>query len=441
MFSSKLMRSSSLAVLSAGMLLSIAACGGGDSEVGQSQNNIGGNPVEFSERGPITLASEKDLSGIVTKQIEEWNAEHPGEEVTLMDLGDSADQQRQQMIQNAQTKSDTYTILTMDVVWTAEFAANQYIDPLPGDEFDLDAMLPATVDSATYAGNLYGIPQRTDAALLYYRTDLLEAAGINSPPETWDELKDDCDKIKEIDGNQDLICYGAQLNKYEGLTVNTTEVINSAGGDVISEDGTTVTVNTSEAKEGLEFLIDGLEDGYIDPGELTWREDDGRSAFQDGKVIFLRNWPFVYALVDVEDGSSEVAGKFAVAPIPGKDGIGVSSVGGYNLAINKYAKNKGTALDFIKFIASEDQQRTQLETASRAPIIASLYDDAELQAQLPYLGALKESLENAVPRPKVVKYGDVTLAIQDSAYAALQGDVSADDALAEMEQRLQSLID
>ena len=89
-------------------------------------------------------------------------------------------------------------------------------------------------------------------------------------------------------------------------------------------------------------------DGTIPKGAITWQEEQGRQAFQDGELIFHRNWPYVYALAQKTDGSSKVAGKFDVAPLPGVAGPGVSSLGGHNFAIAANAENKGTAADFME---------------------------------------------------------------------------------------------
>ncbi len=51
-------------------------------------------------------------------------------------------------------------------------------------------------------------------------------------------------------------------------------------------------------------------------------------------------------------------GKFDVAPLPGITGPGVSSLGGHNYAIAKYAENKGTAVDFLKFMSSPEIQKS-----------------------------------------------------------------------------------
>ncbi len=85
---------------------------------------------------------------------------------------------------------------------------------------------------------------------------------------------------------------------------------------------------------------------------------------------------------------------------------------------SKYAKNKGAAIDFIKFLSSEEEQKKRVMASANPPTLESLYNDTDLVKKYPYLPTLVDSIKNANPRPKVVKYGDATLAIQDAAYKA-----------------------
>jgi len=415
----------------------VALAGCGDSGSDNAGGDGGGGAAPALEgRGPIKFATGKDTSGNMQKLVDEWNGAHPDEQVTITELPESADDQRNQMIQNAQAKSTEFTILNLDVVWTAEFAANRWVVELPQDQFELDKFLEPAVNTAKYRDNLYAVPVYSDGGLLFYRKDLLDAAGVTEAPKTWDEMKAACDKVKAT--NASIGCYAGQFDKYEGLTVNFSEAVQSAGGSILDESGAP-TVNSQEAKDGLNFLVNGVKTQEIPAAAVTYQEETGRRAFQDGQLIFHRQWPYQYAKANATDGSSTVAGKFAVAPLPGKDGPGVSTLGGHNFAISAFAENKATALDFIKFFTSEKAERSNLLATSQAPTLASLYDDADLLKQFPYLSTLKESILNAVPRPQAVKYGDVTAAIQEAAYGAMNGETTTDDALKDLQTKLEEL--
>ncbi|HEY0450886.1 ABC transporter substrate-binding protein [Actinophytocola sp.] len=426
------------AALLAAAAVVLGGCGSSGSGGGDNSGGGGGAAPKLEGRGPITFATGKDTSGNMQKLVDQWNTDHPDEKVTITELPEAADEQRNRMIQNAQVESAEYSVLNLDVIWTAEFAANRWIVALPQDQFDLDKFLKPAVDTAMYRDKMYAMPVYSDGGLLYYRKDLLTKAGVSEPPKTWAEMKTACDKVKALPEAKSIGCYAGQFDKYEGLTVNFSEAVQSAGGTVVDDSGKP-TVNSQQAKDGLNFLVDGLKSGEIPKAAITYQEEPGRRAFQDGQLLFHRQWPYQWAKANATDGSSKVAGKFDVAPLPGKDGPGVSTLGGHNFAISAFAPNKATALDFIKFFSSEEAERSNLLATSQAPTRSALYDEAALKEKFPYLPTLKASIDNAAPRPKVVKYGDVTAAIQEAAYSAMTGDKPTDQALSDLQTKLEEL--
>jgi multiple sugar transport system substrate-binding protein len=180
------------------------------------------------------------------------------------------------------------------------------------------------------------------------------------------------------------------------------------------------------------MLADHYKSGDNPKQAITYQEEQGRQSFEAGKLLFLRNWPYVYNLATT-DASSKVKGKFAVAPLPGVSGPGASTLGGHSLGMSVFSKHKGTALDFMKFFTSPDIQKFLVVQASNAPVLSALYDDPELVKKLPYLTTLKTAIENAVPRPVSPFYPAVTKAIEDNSYAAIKGDKSVDQALKDMQ--------
>jgi multiple sugar transport system substrate-binding protein len=427
-----------IAAASMGALFVAAACGGGGGEGGGAPAGGGTEAaVDWTKQGDIELWQGKDLSGNLPKLVKAFNDSHPNGKVTLHELPEAADQQRQQMIQNAQIKNPKMAVVSMDVVWTAEFAAKGYVEALPPD-MDTTGHLKPAVDSATYFNKLYGMPATTDGGLLYYRKDLLDKYNLQ-PPTTFDEMKSACDTITQGEGDSKLGCFAGQYNKYEGLTVNFDEAVLGAGGHILNPEGKP-DVATPQATQGLQTLTDWFKSGHIPKGAITWQEEQGRQAFQKGELIFLRNWGYVYNLANKTDGSSEIAGKFDVAPLPGITGPGVSSLGGHNYAISKSAENKGTAIDFLKFMSSMETQKSNTLATSNSPTLEALYTDPDVLKKLPFMDIQLKSVQTAVPRPKAVEYGDVTLAIQDAAYGALQGQTPPDAALQSLQSKLQTLI-
>jgi multiple sugar transport system substrate-binding protein len=414
-----------LAAASVVVALGAAACGG--------SSGSGGGSTKITGTGPFTFVTGKDTSGTLQGQINVWNKAHPKEKATLIELPEDADSQRQQMVTNLSAKSSRYDILNVDVVWTPEFAKHGWIVPLDKSQFQLDQFLKGPVQSATFEGKLYAAPYVTDGGLLYYRKDLLQQAGISNPPATWSEMLSDCKKVQVK--NSRIGCYAGQFFKYEGLTVNFSEAVNSAGGKVLDANGKPAL--DAKAVQGLQFLTNGFKQGYIPKDAITYKEEESRRAFQTGKLVFLRNWPYVYALANASD--SQVKGKFAVAPLPGLNGPGISSLGGHNLALSAYSKHKASALAFIKYFTSHAFERANLQKNSLAPVWADLYDDPALQKQFPYLPVLKKSVDTAIPRPQTPYYQQVTQAIENDAYAALQGSKSPQSAIDDLKKQLSSI--
>ncbi|MFS0141764.1 ABC transporter substrate-binding protein [Corynebacterium striatum] len=407
-------------VTTAALALVLAGCSSSSDE-GSSDSASSGSADGADGRGPITFAMGKNDTDKIQPIIEKWNKEHPDEKVTLKELAGEADAQRDTLVQSLQAGNSDYDVMALDVVWTAEFAANQWLAPLTGDlEVDTSDLLESTVESATYNDTLYALPQNTNGQLLFRNTDLSDKA-----PEKFDDIKAACEALKE-----DTSCLTTQLKQYEGLTVNTAGFMEGWGGSVLADDGTP-SVDSAESKAGLQALVDAYKDGVISKDSTAATEEETNLAFTEGKTAFAINWPYMYT--NAEDEGV----KFEVQPLVGKDGVGVSTLGGYNNGININSEKKATALDFMKFIINEENQKSFAE-ASFPPVLASVYDDAALIEQFPYLPALKESLENAAPRPVSPFYTAISKAVQDNAYAALTAGKSVDDATKDMKAAIEA---
>ncbi|MDQ0585550.1 ABC transporter substrate-binding protein [Streptomyces rishiriensis] len=381
-------------------------------------------------RGPLTLATAGDLTGYLGPLLEGWNRAHPGEKVTLVELPDSADETRAQMITDLRggTRS-RFDVLNIDVAWTSEFAAAGWIRPLPRDRFPLGSFLRPVVDTATYDGRLYAVPYVTNAGLLLYRKDVLAAEGV-PPPRTWAELER---AAKTVAPRHGLDGYAGQFLPYEGLTVNAAEAVYSAGGTILGDEGDRVTVD-SAAREGIGFLARGVRDGWVPRKALTYTEEESRQAFQDGHLLFLRNWPYAY--VSASAAGSPLAGRVGAVPLPGRDGPGTSVLGGSNLAVNAHAEHADTAARLIAHLTSEGVQRQVLTRGALPPVRADLYEDPELVRRFPYLPTLRASVLTAAPRPKSPRYDQVSMVVQAVVHDAMAGRSTPDAAARRLAREL-----
>ncbi|MDT0456382.1 ABC transporter substrate-binding protein [Streptomyces sp. DSM 41527] len=395
-----------------------------------------GEPAGGSDgRGPITLVTGGDLTGYLRGVLDGWNDHHPREKVTLVELPDAADEVRAQLVTELRSHSDRFDVLNIDVAWTSEFAAAGWIKPVNADRFPLKHFLRPVVDTATFGGRLYAVPYVTNAGLLYYRKDVLDREGAR-PPRTWAELEH---LAKTVAPKYGMDGYAGQFLPYEGLTANVGEAVQSAGGSVLAGEGSRVTVDSPAARRGLSFLLDGVRAGWIPQRALTYKEEESRKAFQDGRLLFLRNWPYAYALANAR--SSKVAGKFGAVPLPGPDGPGSSALGGSNLAVNAQSRHQRTATELISYLTSEPVQRRVLTEGALPPVWADLYADPELVRRFPYLPTLKRGVLAAKPRLKSPHYDQVSLAVQAVMHDALVHRRSTNATVARLTRELRAIVD
>ncbi|MGW3916098.1 ABC transporter substrate-binding protein [Streptomyces sp. NPDC005070] len=382
-------------------------------------------------RGPLTLATAGDLTNYLGPLLDGWNRAHPGEKVTLVELPDSADETHAQMTTDLRGGDRSrFDVLNIDVAWTSEFAAAGWISPLPRDRFPLDGFLRPVVETARYDGRLYAVPYVTNAGLLLYRKDILAKEGV-APPRTWAELEK---QARTIAPKYGLDGYAGQFLPYEGLTVNAAEAVYSAGGTILGDEGERVTVDSAAAREGIGFLADGVRDGWIPKKALTYKEQESKQAFQDGRLLFLRNWPYAY--VSASAPGSAVAGKIGAVPLPGRDGPGTSVLGGSNLAVNARARHPESAARLIAYLTSERVQRQVLTKGALPPVRDALYQDPELIRAFPYLPTLRAGVLAAAPRPKSPRYDQVSLAVQAVVHDAMTGHQTPEAAVRRLAREL-----
>ena len=417
-----------IAILAAGLML-LAGCTA-------DRASSDGSAPSTNGIGPITFAIGKDNSGWLQGVITGWNQGHPSQKVTLLLLPRASNGQLAQLVANLQAKSDLYDVIDMDVIWTAEFASNGWIIPLPQSQFPLGDFLKPAVDTARYQGRLYAVPDYSNADLLYYRKDILAKAG-KQPPKTWAQLQQ---LAKTVAPEYGLYGYAGTFAPYEGLTVNFAAAVQSAGGSILSPEGTKVTVNSAKALQGLEFLVNGFRHGWIPRVALSYEEESAQNAFASGKFLFLDNWPDVYAALSVPGPQNKVYGKFGIAALPGPDGMGSGSLGGANLAISAYSQHQRTALDFIKYMTNLTNERQMLEKGSFPPVWTRLYTDKSLIRSYPYLPVLEQAINSARPRPAITNYDQASLAISSTVYEALTQQKQPQQALTEMAGQLTQII-
>jgi trehalose/maltose transport system substrate-binding protein len=410
----------------------VAACGGDDDDGGASEGGTADSgkvidPASMENaKGDVTLCMGKDTSGDITLAVKEFNAQSNGVTVNLLEFSTSADEQRTQFVQRQEAKQGECDVFSSDVIWTAEFASQGWLyDMTPYVESRKDEIIEATLETVTFEDKIWGMPQQTDAALMYYRTDQ-----VKEFPATWQE-------VYKVAGENDGIVY--QGAPYEGLTCDFLELAYAAGGQVLSDDGKTAVINSPENVKALTLMVDGVKDGIAANGVTTYMEEESRRYFESGRATFMRNWPYAYAL---GQKAPKVKGKFNVAPFPPFEGGGTAGIlGGHNQVVSVYSKNPGGALKWIDYVTGEENQKRQLLDFSQSSTLTATYDDPAIKKKYEFASQLRDAISQANSRPVSPVYPQISQAIYKNVNEALAGRASPEDALKTAQTEMQSALE
>lgn len=389
----------------------------------------------------ITFFGDNDpnsADGLLTRL---FNASQDEIEVEFLIQSWSTDDKHTALVTRLGAGDPNPTVFMGDVIWPAEFAAAGWVMDLTDyvSEEELKDFLPGTIQACTYEGRLYALPSFTDAGLLYYRKDLLEKYGYKVP-ETWDELVKIAKDISEKEGIYGFVFQGAQ---YEGLVCDAVEYIAGNGGAIIDENGK-ITVNSPKVIEALQFMHDMIYKYKIAPESvLSFMEEDARTTFQQGKAVFMRNWPYCNSPTNLNSPQSAVRGKFGMAPMPrgprGKSGA--ATLGGWNIFINNFAskEEKEAAIKFAKFLTSETAQVIRAIIGGNSPTRISVYSNPAALKANPSLKDYYPIMINAVPRPVTPWYAEITDVMQEEFHAALTGEKTPAEAVKDLEKKIKEI--
>ncbi|MEM6489317.1 MAG: ABC transporter substrate-binding protein [Pseudomonadota bacterium] len=364
---------------------------------------------------------------------ERWAAE-TGNTVEVVSTPNSSTERLalyQQILAAGASDIDVYQV---DVIWPG-ILGTHFIDLAPYTGGIEAQHFEAIVANNTVDGELKAMPLYTDAGVLYYRADLLEKHGLPVPT-TWAEIGQTARAVLAAEQDEGLWGYVFQGRAYEGLTCNALEWIDAyGGGQIVDADGE-ITVDNAAAAAALTEIAGWMAD-IVPPGALNYTEEESRGVFQSGNAVFMRNWPYAWALAQSPD--SPVRGKVGVTTLPAGAGEGAAptgTLGGWNLAVSRYSEHPEIAADLVMHLVSAQEQKIRAVRGAYNPTMPALYQDAEILAATPFFGDLFDTFANAVARPSRVtgdKYNRVSAAFWESVHDVLSGEADAPTALAALE--------
>jgi multiple sugar transport system substrate-binding protein len=367
----------------------VAGCGGSSGSGGSRQVNW----YVFNEPG-----------GGYDAAVANCNKQNAGKfKINYVKLPTDADQQRELIVRRLAAKDSDIGVIGMDVNWTAEFAEAGWIVPWEGanKQSAQEDRIPALLQATEYKGKTWVAPFTTNTQLLWYHKDAL---GNRPVPKTWDQMVDTAKQIGPPKGK--IVVQG---RRYEGLVVWFNTLVASAGGQVISEDGT---VKLGPPAVDAARIMKRVGTEAATATASTDKEDTGNDAFTGGDLAFMVNYPFVYASI-AEDKKALANLGYARYPSVKPGEPSHVTFGGINLGVSKYAKNKDLAFQAAQCLAAPEQQKVAAIKGGRFPTRRALFDDPEIRTAYPFADLVQETLNDGVPRPVLPAYSDISLAIQD----------------------------
>lgn len=396
-----------------------------------------------------TPASEMATFTAVSKRCnEELGGKFTIEQISLPK---AADDQRLQLARRLTGNDHSLDIMALDVVWTAEFAEAGWALPLsddPAGQAEADATtntLQGPLESAKWQGKLYAAPITTNTQLLWYRADLMPA-----PPTTWDGMVAEATRLHD-EGKPSWIAL--QAKQYEGLVVWFNTLLQSAGGQVLSDDGKTVTLtDTPEHRaatvRALSIMKSVATAPGADPSITQTDEGTARLALEQGNAALEINWPFVlpsmlenavkggvsflplnerpelqsaindagtFSPDDEQFNAAYEASKqvFGFAPYPAvSDGQPARvTLGGLNLAVAKTTRHKAEAFEAVRCLRNEENQKYTSIEGGLPAVRESLYSDPAFQQKYPQYAIIRDQLSTAAVRPATPLYQQVSTMI------------------------------
>ena len=330
-----------------------------------------------------------------------------------------APSQREQLVRRLAAGDGSIDLMSIDPPFIPEFANADFLAPVPDEVADAvtQDVAEGAVAGATFDDELVTIPFWANTQLLWYRVSVAEAAGLDmTQPVTWDQ-------VIEAASSQD-VTVAVQGVRAESLTVWVNALVESAGGHILEnpeeQDPQQVVPSLdSDAGRTAAQIISDLAGAGVGGAQLSnANEDINASMFEGESAGFMVNWPFVWprAQAGVEGGSldQEVLDDYGWALYP-QAVAGEQSrppYGGINLGVGAFSDHVDLAFEAAQCIVDPQKQAEYFLSDGNPPASLTAFDDPEVQDAFPMADVIRESLQNAAPRPQTPFYNEVSSSLQ-----------------------------
>ena len=313
---------------------------------------------------------------------------------------------RQRVTQDIATSGGQFDIMTIGMYETPIWAERGWLvslDALP-DDYDIDDILPAMRAGLSHEGSLYAAPFYGESSMVMYRTDLMEAAGMEMPEApTWDDIAAAAAAMTDRDNNINGICIRGRAGWGENMAFITT-VANSFGARWFDEDWN-AQLDSPEWLEAVTFYNDLLQN-YGPPGAANNGFNENLTLFQQGRCGMWIDATVAASFV-TNPNDSTVADHVGFALAPNKDGMEKRAnwLWAWALAIPAGTQQEAAAMEFINWATSKDYLELVAEREGWANVPpgsrTSLYETPEY-AEVPFAAMTLQSINAADPNNPTV---------------------------------------
>lgn len=410
-----------LTVLSIMAAIVITGC---SSDAGSGSDDSTGTVNVIMPSGSGT----EDAIEEITKEFEE---ENPDIDVNLEFVAYNS--LKQKVLTSA--KSGDYDVTIVDQPWLAQFANAEILQKIPGEisEEDKEDIFDSFIDGMTYNDELYAMPWKNDTKFLFYNKEMVEEAGFDGPPETWEELEEQSEAMMDKDIVKNPVVWS--WSQSEALVCDFVAITGGYEGDIVDNGSPQFT--SEGIKEGTSFMASSLESGISNPNSTEYLEQDVLDTFINEQAAFGLNWSFMYN--EVKD--SNIGDKLGVTLVPGSDQVRSSTVyGGEGLGITSGSDNPEAAWKYIQFLTSKEVQKENIDIT--LPIWESLYEDEEvLETNEEMIEVASEQFNYMKSRPKIPAYGDFSQSIQVEIQEILTGVDSVKGGLSNLQDNTEDIME
>lgn len=370
---------------------------------------------------------------VVGELIPQFEREHPGLRVELQQIPWTAAHEKLLTAYAADALPD---ICQLGNTWVPEFAELNALEPLQAyvdgsvvvaqkDYFE------GIWDTNVVDGRLYGVPWYVDTRLLFYRKDLLAAAGFAQPPKTWAEWSAAMAAIKRQNG-KDRYAILLPLNEFEQLLSLALQQ-----DDPLLRDGHS-NLDSAGFRRALGFYAGMFEQGLA-PQMSETQISNVWDEFFNGMFVFYVSGPWNIREFR-KRAPDHLKDAWGTAPLPGPDGPGAGIAGGTSLVLFRDSPRKAAAWKFVEFLSRpEIQQKFHAEIGDLPPR-RSTWEHPALRAD-PYAAAFRDQLERVKPTPKVLEWERVVQEMRLASERVVRGGQSQDVAVRALDASVDALLE